>query len=445
MVELRNNYCPSTLANSRYKEPPLEQGEDSQSNGREHAGDSDLLNTVLRLGGLARRRLGARTGVGGGASGSSAAGTGGRVASASSLAGHREGCGGRQTLADVFVTVEVTLGVGAIERVAVDLTRGVNNNTTLDVFDVGELGLGEVTDKVNGTANERKVAEANNSLEVSVVGNLETTANAAQLRSRGVGQLGVGNDGKGLTDLSKLRKVDAINGVVDEAHRQVDLLQRRQVDGRAELECSIVGPLEVRERDIDLGCVEGDVEKVGDGGNTNSDVGDETVVVDVKVIDLAQVQTVERIQLGVGDKNVTGLLDTFVELHFTQSRQSAERDAANLGEGRHGQSAKRLQNGQLKVITNASELRSRDRCQVSQVDGRQRAIKLLDTVENEVCTSGLNGNITVELLAASHFVEVSLASDVERSVANIGLRAVAGSTKRCGGKRAENQRPCLHF
>jgi hypothetical protein len=372
-----------------------------------------LLVAVLlggRAGGLSRR-----TGRGaGGAGGASRAGGGRR--GGTRTGGGGEGNGGLGLLggALVGVSLDVTVGVGVVPRRTVEAgVVGLNVNTALDLVELGEGGLGEVTKHLNGTSDGLDLGETVDLSELGVVGDLETTANLLELGDLEVGELRVGHKEDTTANLGELGQRDVLDGVVDVADGVVDVGQVGHVGLRDTSERDVGGPLQAVKLGLEAGGVVGDLERLGHVLESEGNLLEVSVVVDVDLTDVDDVDAHELLDGGVGNDDRGGVVDTLVELHNVEVGQGDPlevSDGLEGGEGEGGQTVKHLE---VEVLADGGQLGGGQRVEGRQVVGLEGAGDLLDSVNGE--HAGLTGDFdgTIELLATSNLVEVRLGLDLD--------------------------------
>lgn len=417
----------------------LHKSESSGEEGAQNASASSSLgSSVLLLARRGRRRRGRARGSS--VSGISTAATSRGATSGLNRSGSKSGRdSGRNTLADVSVTVEVTVLVSLVEAAAVEDVGRVNADTTVDLAKLGEGGLGEVALHVDSTLDGLQLGEAVDLAEVSVVGNNEATVDGGQVGEGGVTELRVRVDGKG-TNALEVGEVKTVKSVVDESQSRVDLLKLRDVNRRAVTESSVVSPLQVGERDVDLGSVVSNVQRASNLGSTNLNLVDVLVVVDVEVVNGRKVETLQALELSVTDEDVLSVLDTGVELELLKSRQSNKLDASEVSELGHAQGLEDGKGLQVKEVGDLLQGRSAEATEVSAVVDGKGTSDVLNTVQGEgVSIRVLDVDGSLELVAARDGVEIRLASGVD------GRRAVLGASKRSGRNKDVVERDHYNF
>ena len=201
--------------------------------------------------------------------------------------------------------------------------------------------LGKVAPELDGTANALHLGESVDLIEVRVVGDQETAANAGEHGEGDVGQTGVANE----RDIARRSR-----GQVGSAERgevvRVETSGSVNGDKRGSAEVRHVGnghvgnPDEVGQRDLQVLTVGLDVQVVREIAKLGGKVGETAVVVDVHGSKRLDIDTVQAAQEGVGNDDARGLGNTTGEGETAESRERGPRDAADaaeLGEGQSGQ------------------------------------------------------------------------------------------------------------
>ncbi|ANB13187.1 Pof1p [Sugiyamaella lignohabitans] len=344
----------------------------------------------------------------GGAGGS---GGRGRAAARRGARGGVDGNRGRHRLglADIRVSLDITVRVSLVPGRTVELgRRRLNVNTTLDQSQRGQLGRAEVTSEVNGTTNRLDLGESENRTQLGVVGNLESSANSAQLRERDVGKLVIRNNSQRTTDLSELGEGKSVDGVVNETSRSIDNSDVGHRDRRNVSESDVVGPLKTGERGGNLLSIERDVQRLSNSLKVDIDLVEISVVVDIKSVNIVNIDTLKRSQGSVGNGDALGLVNNVVELDATKTSQVQPVDSTNRGQLRHCQSTQSRENLQIKSSTNGLKRRSIDRAQVGGIVGNQVTGDLLNTVDVGRRQSRVKSQSTVKSLTTGNAVQIGL-------------------------------------
>lgn len=309
--------------------------------------------------------------------------------------------------------MDVTVRVEAVPERAVEVSAvRLNVDGTRDKVKVGDLGLGEVTNKGDGTRDLLELGEADNGLEGSVVGDDETTVDLGELGERQVSELAVGDD-VDTTGSRELGHSQAADRVVVDVERRVDRLQLRHRDVANGPQGDVRGPLELGERDRDLTSVVRDLEVVRHRGEVGGDVLDVTVVVDIEAVALGKSDAAKRGETSVGDVHIAGLLDTSVELELAELRKGDPVNGANLGELGEAEGVQGVEDGEVEHIADLGERRGRERGQRADVGGVDATGQLLDTIDGDGGEVTAEVDITVKGLARADAVDVALRGRIE--------------------------------
>jgi hypothetical protein len=269
--------------------------------------------------------------------------------------------------------------------------------------------LGEDTGQVNSTTDNGQLLEAINNGELGVVGQLEGTTDRLEGVGSDVGELGARDDSERLANLSQLGEIGRGEGVVDESSGAVDLLEDGEVHVTSVTEGDVVGPLELGERSVDTLSVGLDGEQVRDVGKGNINRLEVPVVVDVKGGSSNQVDTGERAQEGVRDKDGVGLCNSLGEGQTLQSRQGGPGDVANghqLGEGEGRQNGQAVQS---ERSTDGLQAFSREGHEVRRTANFEVSSDLGQGRRNcNIGDSGSKGKRSVELAAGRQLAHVAV-------------------------------------
>jgi hypothetical protein len=212
---------------------------------------------------------------------------------------------GVDTLDDRVVLVALELLASIVEVLV-----GLEVEGTLDVLEGREVGfLDGVAVHVKSTANGLEDGETGDISKLGVVLDGETTGDGGKLGERDVGGLLVADNGEGATDVGKVRGLEALEEVAVETEGAVDGGERGEADGGGVGNGDTGGPLKVGEDDGDVASVGVHVQLGANVAKLHGDVVEVVVVLDVQGVDHCEVDTVERVQLGVADADAVGLLD----------------------------------------------------------------------------------------------------------------------------------------
>lgn len=333
----------------------------------------------------------------------------------------------RSSLALVRVTTDDTLLLEIVPRGAVEKFRvRLNGNTTLDNLQAGNSSVIEATNNVNGTTNALDERETKNRVELGVVGNLETTTNSLKLGERSVGKLVVSNNSKGTTNLTQLGDRNGSDGVVGERKSRVDGGDVRKRKRRNITKGNVVGPLQVREGDLDVATSGRKLENVGNRSEVEVESGQKLVVVNVKSINGHEGDTFKRLDGGVGDNEGLGLGDASIKLESVQNVKGDKSDVANSGELGERDSSERLKNLKSESTSDVGEKGSSDRVEGGDVLNNEITVKGLNTTNVGGGHVALKDNVTSEGRAGGDTIKVGLRRDSQRRRAELAAAAATG-------------------
>ena len=193
--------------------------------------------------------------------------------------------------------------------------------------------LVELSSEVNGTSNSLQLLESIDRTEVSVVADLVGTVDSLQVGKRDVLEVGVAVESERATNGSQVRGRNIGHVVLVESKRSVDGSQGRHGERADVAQSHVVGPLEVGELDLHVLVVCLEVQALRDVAELHANLLEVRVVVDVKDANLHQVDTVERVELSVGDQDVLGHRNSAGEGQLLQSRKSLPPDLLDGGQG----------------------------------------------------------------------------------------------------------------
>lgn len=189
--------------------------------------------------------------------------------------------------------------------------------------------LGHVSADVETTTDTLQDGESDLS-ELGVVGDLQVVGDLGQLGESEVVEVVVANDGEGLANLSKVGRSKVLEIVVVETERTVELHQRRHADGTAETESHVGGPDQVGKLDLDGLVVVGEGKGIRDVTKLHGNLVDVTVVGDEQVLDLLDVDTLERPEAGVLDADLLRSLNGGSEAEVLEVGESVPLQGVHL-------------------------------------------------------------------------------------------------------------------
>lgn len=266
----------------------------------------------------------------------------------------------------------------------------------------GIYSLAHVSRDVESTTNALELGESVNHRKVGVVGDLQVVVDLGEQGEADVGDLLVGNDGKGLANRSQVGGVEGLETVVVQTKRSVQGLEGRHLKGTNETEGHVGGPDEVGQGDLQSLVVIGEGHRVRDITKLHVDFVDITVVGNEDGVHLLDVDALEGADGGVLDVDLVGLGDLGGEADGLEVREGVPLDALDLlelGELNGVQAGETVKgHGAVDLL----EAVGADALHVRVVAGDQVAIELLNAVErNVVGGAGSNGNGSGEGLAGS--------------------------------------------
>lgn len=195
--------------------------------------------------------------------------------------------------------------------------------------------LVELAVEVKSASNGLQSRETVDVLELAVVGDQKTTADGPELGEGDVGELAVGDKGKGVGDVSEVGRRNLREEVAVETQRSIGGLERLDVDAGAVEEVHLVTPDQVRQSDNQLGTIGLEGELLGYVGKLEVDLVQEAVVGNHERLDGLQVDALEGAEEGVLDGDAQGGLDLRGEGELGQIRQAFPNDPANIGQAGH--------------------------------------------------------------------------------------------------------------
>jgi len=246
---------------------------------------------------------------------------------------------------------------------ALELSRGLDVESTINLVESRSRDVGEVTVKVESASNSGKLGETVDDHEVGVVLDGETTTNLLQLREGDVVEVLVGDDGQVTlvgTDSGKVGALQRLELVGVETERTVDGGERVEGNGGDVAEGHVVGPDQVGEDGRDVTTVGLNVERGGDVTELHGDVVQVVVVGNEDSVDNSKVNTVKSLELSVLDVQLAGLLNTGGEGQKLETSKGVPLDGVNLAELGEGQSRKNLELVKLEGTANDLEAVGRD-------------------------------------------------------------------------------------
>jgi hypothetical protein len=226
-------------------------------------------------------------------------------------------------------------------RLKAPLTSLSAGKSALEVMLAKDLGqdrklvnllLNGVAVHVKSTTNGLEDGETGDISKLGVVLDGETTGDGGKLGERDVGGLLVADNGEGATDVGEVRGGNALEEVAVETEGSVDGGERREADGGGVGNGDTGGPLKVGEDDGDVASVGVHVQRGANVAELHGDVVKVVVVLDVHGVDHCEVDTVERVQLGVANADAVGLLDHVGEGQALESGESNPLDGVDLVE-----------------------------------------------------------------------------------------------------------------
>lgn len=340
----------------------------------------------------------------------------GRAGLGAAILGGANGNRGRNrgSLALVRVTTDHRVFLQGVPGRAVEvLRRRVNVDTTLDNGQRGKSSIVERTNKVNGTSDLRDLGETKNGLELTVVGNLETTANLGKNGERDVGQLGVGDNGKRAANVLKLGARNRLHGVVGEGKSRVDGSHVGQSHRGDVTEGNVVGPGEVREGDNNVRASGRELENVGNIVEVKVELGEVLVVVDVEGLNGLEGDSVKGGDGGIRNDEGLGAGDSSIELECVEVVERDEGDVASRFELGEGDNVEGLEDLKGKGTRDVCQDRGSEGGEGGDVLDNQVTIEDLDTTDSGGGNGAVKGNVTLEGGARGDSVEVRLRGDRE--------------------------------
>jgi hypothetical protein len=241
-----------------------------------------------------------------------------------------------------------------------------------------------VTTNVERGTDPLEGRETLNLVELGVVGDLEVAVDLLEHGEGEVGQLLVGNEGKGLADAGQVGGREALEAVVVETEGAVEGLERGHRDGTAEAESHVGGPDEVGQTDLDVLVVVGKGERVGNVAELHIDFVDEAVVGNEDGFDLLDVHTLEGAESGVLDVDLVGLLDLSGEAKVEEVGEGVPLDR---GDGLELGEVDREELGgtvELHLAVEGFELAGAEALHLGVVLDDEVALERLDAVEGDV-------------------------------------------------------------
>jgi hypothetical protein len=353
----------------------------------------------------------------------------------------------RSSLALVRITKNGTLLLESVPRRAVKKFRvRLNGNTALNNLQTRGSSVIKATKEANGTTNALDKRETKNRLKLSVVGNLETTANSLKTGERSVGKLTVRNNGKGTTNLTQLGNRDRRDGVVGEGKSRVDGGNVRKRKRRNITQSNVVSPLQVREGNMNIATSRRKLENVGNRSEVKVKSGQKLVVVNVKSINGHERNTFKGLDGSVGNNEGLGLGDASIKLESVQNVKGDERNVANGSELGERDSGERLKNLKRESTSNVGEKGGRNGVEGGDVFNNQVTINGLNTIDAGGGDVALKDNVTLKNRAGGDTIKVRLRRDSQRRRADVaGAAAGATGAATTGGRRGYNKELVAKF
>jgi hypothetical protein len=290
----------------------------------------------------------------------------------------------------------------------------------------------ELAAEVNGASNSLQRGQIDVA-ELVVAGNQETTVDSLESRHADVTELAVGAENQ-VASLGQVGSAERRESVAPEAKLAGQIMERGHGDSADVAEGHVgttgqVGQLHLKGVQVtskvnQASCI---LQVVDVDGLELSVLGD------VELTDGVQRNTVQVCQTGVGDRDITGFIDTLSEfktLKLGQSSPLDRPDTGKRGEAESGQSGKAVQG---EILGDGGQQRRRDGRNVGTTSAGEGAVNLLHVVEGNSARDvlvDLNG--TLEGLAGGVAVGVALAGNLD---------SLIGLTTLC----ADNQLPFLQF
>lgn len=271
----------------------------------------------------------------------------------------------------------------------------------------------ELAAEVNGTSNSLQGGQIDVA-ELVVAGNQETTVDSLESWHADVTELAVGVENQ-VASFSQVGSAERREGVAPEAKLTGQALERGDGDSADVAEGHVGTTGEVGQLHLKGVQVTGKVDQAScilqvvdvDGLKLS-------VLGDVELTDVVQRDTVQVSQTGVGDRDITGFIDTLSEfkaLKLGQSSPLDRSDTGKRGEAESGQSGKAIQ---AEILGDGVQLRRRDGRNVRATGAAEGAVNLLHAVEGNSARDvlvDLNG--TLEGLAGGVAVGIGLAGNLD--------------------------------
>ena len=227
--------------------------------------------------------------------------------------------------------------------------------------------------------------------KLGVVLDGETTGDGGKLGERDVGGLLVADNGEGATDVGEVRGLEALEEVAVKTEGAVDGGKRGEADGGGVGNGDTGGPLKVGEDDRDVATVGVDVQLGANVAKLHGDIVKVIVVLDVHGVDHCEVDTVERVQLGVADADAAGLLDHVGEGEALESGESNPLDGVDLVKLGEVEGRQNLAIVQVEGASNLPQAVGGQGSELGDVVGDQVTGDDLDVVKHDV-VGGAGGN-----------------------------------------------------
>ena len=260
--------------------------------------------------------------------------------------------------------------------------------------------LGEVSVVVNSTANGGKLGEADAG-KLSVVGDLETTTNRLEHRHADGAEVDVADKGERSTDFGEVRGQEGRKLVAVESKRTVQAGKRWERDRGNVTDSHVVRPVQVGKRGRDVVAVGLEGQGCGDVAKLHVDEVEVVVLGNEHGVDDLQVDTSERVELGVLDRDTLGSLNTCGEGKRLKGVEDVPVDGLDIGKAREVEVGENGQTLKAEGVGDGLKGGTRQRSQASNVVGDQGTLNLLNPVEgNVVGGTSSDGNATGESCAA---------------------------------------------
>jgi hypothetical protein len=275
--------------------------------------------------------------------------------------------------------------------------------------------LGVVTGDVNGPRDCLQLREAGDVVQLGVVRDQETAAEAGELGERDFGQRVVFINAE-IAGVGEVRGREAVDNGVDKRQLATERLERRHADGTDVAEGHVHAAHQFGERDIELRRVVRQGQQTGQiGQGIDVDLGQGVVGREIELAALGHVDALEGRQAGVGDAQAADLVDALGEGQGLEVRQRLQDDGANIGQVVHSERGQQNDPLQIQLPADGAEIRRGDRRNISGTERGEVTGDLLDSAEGERTGSALvNSNATLDRCARVEGIGVTLRLDADR-------------------------------